>query len=116
MVNSILPDNVNKKRYDVPWIDGEVYKTENSSIADAVTNRAVVITGITKFTWVEIINDNETTGQNLIVKLNANTNDEILVYPGEIKVIRNFKMESIYLSNSSGTTINYRINAFGSAE
>ena len=103
------------KRYSVPWIDGDVYKTVNSTIANGVSDAQVTLTGLLKYTWVEIINDNETTGQNLSVKLNANTNDEILVYPGEIKVIRNFKMTAIFLSNASGATINYRVNTFGTA-
>ena len=101
------------QRYTVPWVDGTLYKTENSSIADGVSNRAVTLTGLTRITGLEIANDNSTTGQDLTVKLNANTNDSIIIKAGEIKSINNFVMTSIYLSNSCGATINYRITAYG---
>jgi hypothetical protein len=115
MADEFLQGSAESKRYDVPWIDGDVYKTENSSIANGVSDRQVTLTGIVKFTWVEIINDNTISGNNLIVKINDTSNDEILVYPGEVKTIRNFKMESMYLSNSSGATVNYRVSAYGTA-
>jgi hypothetical protein len=101
------------QRYEIPYIHGDVYKTENSTIANGITNRAVTLTGITRTTLIEIINDNSTTGQDLYVRLNANTNDVIIVKPTEAKTIPNFKITNIYLTNSSGTTISYRINAFG---
>ncbi len=104
---------VGSQRYTVPYIHGDIYVTENSTIANGVTDRVVTITGMIRSTLIEIINDNTISGQDLHVKLNANTNDVIIIKPQEAKTIPNFKITNIYLTNSSGVTINYRINVFG---
>jgi len=100
------------KRYEVPWVDGLDYKSVESTIATGVTNQEISL-GFTRFTGLEILNDNETTGNDLIIRLNTNSSDAITVKAGESKSINNFVMTALFLTNSSGATISYRILAWG---
>jgi hypothetical protein len=99
------------KKFRVAWIDGDSYSSAEGSIADSLTDQVISLSGVTRFTGLEIINDNS--NDDLTVKLNGTGNASFTVKGGESKSINNFPITAVYLSNSSGSTINYRILVFG---
>ena len=105
--------------YTPPEIIGDVYKTENGTIKNTITNHEIDLTmggkGIAMS--IEIVNDNTAGGGNdLYVHLNSVSNDVIIVRAGESKPMDRFPVTTIFLTNTSGATITYRVTAFGIAD
>jgi hypothetical protein len=95
-------------------IHGDVYYSTTGTIVNGSIDTAITLTGLAETTSLEIINDNTSgSGQDLIIKLNATGNPEIIVRAGETKSIDDFRMNALYFTNSCGATITYRVLALG---
>ncbi len=106
--------SLESKGYTLPAIDGDIYATENTTIVNPTINHQVNLGSISEATSVEIIN-NETagSGNDLIVKLNAVGNDNIIIRAGVAKTLDKFPITAVFLTNSSGNDISYDLTAFG---
>ena len=69
----------------------------------------ITLSSLDVVTSVEIMND--TSGKDLLVSINGGSN--FTIEGGESKTIENTLIDSIVLTNSSGSTIDYRVLAWG---
>ena len=100
--------------YALPMIHGDLYASATSTILSGVVNFAQSVSPLAVGTALEIINDNTAgSGDDLIVRLNAAGNPAFYVRAGETKTITGYPMTVVYLTNSSGSTITYRLFGIG---
>ena len=86
------------------------YSTEESSINNAIIDRAVGLGGLTAVGAVQIINDS---AGNLSVNFNDAGGNTTTIKQDEMLSLDNVFVSAIYLSNRSGAVINYRILMWG---
>jgi hypothetical protein len=89
-------------------ISADNYHPAEGSLADG-NDVDIELSSLDTVTSVEILND--TSGKDLLVSINGGTNFSIA--GTESKSITNILIESITLTNSSGTAIDYRVLAWG---
>lgn len=105
---------IESQGYNFPCY-GDEYRTENGTITSGVENQQVFADGtLALINSLEIINDETAgTGYNLLVALNDDANNQIAVNAGETKSISGMPITAVYITNSSGANIDYRITAIG---
>jgi hypothetical protein len=92
--------------------EGDDYVTAEGSIANEQSDVEVDISALVAGNTVLIDNDETTAGRDLTVKFNDTGNNSRTVKATESLSIA-IRCTKIYLSNSSGSTINYRILVIG---
>jgi len=90
------------------------YNSIEGSLPDGSNNLPISLTNV-KIIWnLEIINDNVLgSGHDMTVRFNAVDEEAITVKANESFAISGYQADQIFISNASGTAINYRIRAFG---
>ncbi len=92
--------------------EGNIYKSIETSITTGTSNSEVTISPVTKVHTVLLDNDNSVAGQDMVIKFNDTSNTGRTVKAGESLSI-SIIADKIYLSNSSGSTVNYRLFVVG---
>ena len=100
---------IEAKGYDVQ-IKSNDYSPIEGTINTGLTDQAVDFAGLQIVTSAEIINDDAT--KDFTVKLNGQAK-AFTVAAGESKTIDEYVIESMTLSNTSGSNIAYRILLWG---
>ena len=90
-----------------------VYDTDEGSFADSTTDQSSGFTNVTTAWYISISNDS--VADDISIKLNANTNDSITIKGGESLILSGALMTALFLSNSSGNAVNYRVLMMGEA-
>lgn len=89
----------------------KLYNSIEGSLANATINSLVAHANVNEIFWAAIKNDSD--ADDFTVRINDVANDVMTVKAGEELVISEIIITSIYLSNSSGSSIDYRIKVFG---
>jgi hypothetical protein len=90
------------------------YKNDSveGSLANGASDSKVSFTGINRI--LNIIIDNDDGGSNdFTVKFNETTNNERTIKAGESFQMGDVEITDVYLSNASGSAIDYRIFVVG---
>jgi hypothetical protein len=94
---------------EAPGVNSK-YNTIEGSIADGITDQPVVFSSVTTGYQLLVTNDSNTP---MTFKINSTGNDAGTIGPGETFTTDLFKFTSLYISNSSGTAVDYRIRVEG---
>ena len=99
-----MPENTPARRITA-------YDTSEASIANGATNITAEFTNVTTAWYMSISNDS--VADDISIKLNANTNDSITIKGGESLVLSGALMTALFLTNSSGSAVNFRVLIMG---
>jgi len=88
------------------------YDSVEGTIANGVLLQSVGFVNVThKCYYLSITNDDNS--GSLTLRVHANTNDVITVGPRETLTLNNIAVNGVFLSNTSGAGIAYRIQIWG---
>ena len=93
--------------------DGDKDAVEEASIANDETNQKVNMGDVAIGSSISIDNDNSVDGHNITLRFNSTSGPARTIKAGESKSWSNFTFTNVYLSNSSGVEVNYRIDIQG---
>ena len=90
------------------------YDAIEATINDGITNSVITATNLTYISSLNIVNDSSPgTGEDLTLKINGTSSPAITVKAGESHHFEDLDVQSIYLTNNSGSNINYRLYLMG---
>ena len=97
----------------IPQLTAIKYTSIEGTLNDGSANTSISISPIRVAYNVEIINDDLDANGDFSVRFNTDTSALITVKKSETLSISDFEITAIYLTNSSGQNIAYRIRVFG---
>lgn len=104
--------NQNVEGY-VVLTDGDVPQSEEGTLNNGVTNQVVDLGEIKEANSFVIDNDSEVTGDDFTIRFNTVVGKTRTVKAGETFSLVNFPFTALFLSNASGSAIDYRIFIIG---
>jgi len=88
------------------------YATAEGTLSNGASDEAIVLSELKTIGTIAITNDNSS-DKSMTIKFNDTTKDERTIKAGETLSLEEVSIEHVYLSNSSGSDIDYRIIAWG---
>jgi len=94
-------------------LDGTKYFSVEGTIASGVANTSISYGSVSNCYSLMVSNDNSVVGEDITIRLNSSAGNEITVKATEALSIDDFLSTSIYMSNTSGTVVSYRVSGLG---
>ncbi len=89
------------------------YNSVEGTINDGVSNTSISLGNIRVVYQIEIINDSKTLNDDFTVKFNSTSSASITIKADESFTISDMELTALYMSNSSGSNIDYRVRLLG---